>query len=218
MRTNSLAIAAGIVLLAGAAVPASAQTPRVIEVPGVQSAPTAPEDAQGGPAQTPQDEHSAPDVDLTPQAQVPQNPGPDANPKAAENMVPRRPASRFTFSRVDGDFLRLDTMSGQVAICSQHAAGWACQAVPEDRAALEKEIARLQDEIASLKSELAALRAPPPLRPPAELAPPADKNGGAKIKLPTHEDIERARVAIESAWRRLVDMLVNLQKDMLRKG
>ena len=31
------------------------------------------------------------------------------------------------------------------------------------------------------------------------------------------EDLERARVAFENAWRRLVDMIVNLQKDMMRK-
>ena len=89
--------------------------------------------------------------------------------------------------------------------------GWACQAVPEDRAALEKEIARLQDEVASLKKEIAALRAPSP-------ALPTDKNGDAKIKLPTKEDIERARALIEDVWRNLMDMIVNIQKDMMRKG
>ena len=31
-------------------------------------------------------------------------------------------------------------------VLQPHTAGWVCQAVPEDRAALEKEIARLQDE------------------------------------------------------------------------
>ena len=94
--------------------------------------------------------------------------------------------------------------------------GWACQAVPEDRAALEKEIARLQDEVAGLKQEVAALREPPPPpRPPAELSP-APKNGDEAAKL--REDIERARAAIENAWRRLVEMIVNFQKDMMRKG
>jgi hypothetical protein len=32
------------------------------------------------------------------------------------------------------------------------------------------------------------------------------------------EDMERARVALEGAWRRLVEMIVNFQKDMMRKG
>ena len=32
------------------------------------------------------------------------------------------------------------------------------------------------------------------------------------------EDLERARLAFENAWRRLVEMIVNLQKDMMRKS
>ena len=32
------------------------------------------------------------------------------------------------------------------------------------------------------------------------------------------EDLERARLAFENAWRRLVEMIVNLQKDMKRKS
>jgi hypothetical protein len=32
------------------------------------------------------------------------------------------------------------------------------------------------------------------------------------------QDLERARVAFENAWQRLVDMLVNFQKDVMRKS
>lgn len=126
------------------------------------------------------------------------------------------PPARYTFNRVDDGFLRLDNVSGQVTICSQHAAGWACQAVPEDRAALEREITRLQNEVVGLKKEVAALREPPPPpRPPADLTPPpAKSDDAAKLR----EDMERARVALEHAWRRIVDMIVNLQKDMMPKG
>ena len=125
------------------------------------------------------------------------------------------PPSRYSFNRVDDGFLRLDNQTGQVAFCSAHAVGWACQAVPEDRAALEKEIARLQQEVASLKQEVASLREPPPPRLPADLTPPADRNDdSARLR----EDLARARVAFENAWRRLVEMIVNFQKDMMPKG
>jgi cell division protein FtsB len=136
-------------------------------------------------------------------------------PALAQDGAQPNVPSRYSFNRVDDGFLRLDNQSGQLAFCSAHTVGWACQAVPEDRAALDKEIARLQDEVASLKAEIAALRAPPP-RPPADLTPPsADKSeDAAKLR----EDLERARVAIENAWRRLVEIIVNFQKDMMRKG
>jgi hypothetical protein len=140
-----------------------------------------------------------------------------ASPAPAQDGAPPNVPSRYSFNRVDDGFLRLDNSSGQIAFCSPHAVGWACQAVPEDRAALEKEIARLQGEVASLKSEIAALREPPPPpRPPAELTPPTTDKSEDATKL--REDLERARAAFEQAWRRLVEMIVNFQKDMMRKG
>jgi hypothetical protein len=145
-----------------------------------------------------------------------------ASTAPAQDGAPPNVPSRYSFNRVDDGFLRLDNQTGQIAFCSPHAVGWACQAVPEDRAALEKEIARLQGEVASLKSEIAALREPPPTadltppRPSADLTPPTTEKSEDATKL--REDLERARVAFEHAWRRLVEMILNFQKDMMRKG
>jgi len=133
-------------------------------------------------------------------------------PDAAAPSIP----SRYSFNRVDDGFLRLDNQTGQVAFCRPHAVGWACEAVAEDRAALEKEIARLQDEVASLQRQVAALREPSPPRPPGELTPPAADQREEAAKL--REDFARARVAFENAWRRLIDMIINFQKDMMPKS
>ena len=122
--------------------------------------------------------------------------------------------SRYSFNRVGDGFVRLDNVSGQVALCSPHTVGWACEAVAEDRAALEKEIARLQDEVAGLEKEVASLREPPPPRPPADLTPQSKNDNARQLR----EDVGRARVAIENAWRRLVEMIVAFQQDMMRKG
>ncbi len=147
------------------------------------------------------------------------SPPPELSPPPQDAPAVQAPG-RYSFSRVDGGFLRLDSVSGQVAICSQRAVGWACQAVPDDRAALDSEMSRLQGEVTQLKSELAALRASSePPRPPAELAPRAEgdpKAGG--LKLPTDADIKWARTAIERLWRQFVDMVTDLQKDVERKG
>ncbi len=126
-----------------------------------------------------------------------------------------QPSARYSFSKVDDGFLRLDNQTGQVAHCGPASVGWACQAVAEDRAALEKEIARLQDEVAALKQEVATLRAPPaPPRPPADLSPPDNRDDAIKLR----EDMARARVALKNAWNSLVDMIMAFQKDMMRKG
>lgn len=93
-----------------------------------------------------------------------------------------------------------------------------------DRNAQQAEIERLKtenkelsDKMASLEMGNAALRAeidalkPPPPQPKAEV--PADKKD--ELKLPSREDMERARAALTEAWQRLMDMIGQLQKDML---
>jgi hypothetical protein len=142
---------------------------------------------------------------------------------------------RFTLNRTDNGFLRLDTQNGQIAYCRTRTVGWTCQAVPENRSELEadvlrlqtevaalktlkSDIARLQDEIAALRREVVALKDPPPPsppRPPADLTP---DRGDVIIKLPTQEDVARAREFIAKTWQRLVDMITTVQKDMMQKG
>jgi hypothetical protein len=142
---------------------------------------------------------------------------PDTPPSVRQDATPPEAPARFTFSRVDGGFLRLDSVSGQVASCSQRQAGWVCQAVPEERAALEGEIARLQGEVTQLKSQVAALRpvapAEPP-RPPADLTPRAEGDAKSGLKLPTDDDIKWARERIQNIWRQFVEMVAEMQKDL----
>ncbi|HEY2756758.1 MAG TPA: hypothetical protein VGJ01_13600 [Pseudolabrys sp.] len=152
-------------------------------------------------------------------AQPPAPPAPSAQDNPAP--VPAAPPPRYSFRRVEDGFLRLDTQTGQVTLCSAHAVGWACQTVPEERAALEEEIERLRDQVEHLRQEIATLRASPPSspsppRPPGDLTPKSDQGGG--LKMPTDEDIARARAAVENAWRRLMEMMKNLQDDMTRKN
>jgi cell division protein FtsB len=144
-------------------------------------------------------------------------------------------SGRYSFSRVDDGFLRLDNASGEVAYCSARPVGWACEAVAIDRsvldtktasvqtqvallAKLDSEIARLHDEIESLKREVAALKEPPPPRPPADLSAPLEKGSTSSANLPTQQDMARAREYLEETWRRLVEMIVAIQKDIMRKG
>ena len=55
----------------------------------------------------------------------------------------------------DGGVLRLDTKTGTVSTCTNSGAGWACYAVPDERAALDAEIGRLQADNEKLKAQLA---------------------------------------------------------------
>src|SRR5579863_2205118 len=83
-------------------------------------------------------------------------------PALADDATPDSGGGRYTFSKVTEGFLRLDAQTGEVSVCSQRTVGWACQAVPEDRAVLENEIARLRSENAVLKRDLLSRGLPLP--------------------------------------------------------
>src|ERR1700685_1036869 len=83
-------------------------------------------------------------------------------PALADNTTPEAAGPRYTFSKVDDGFIRLDKQMGEVALCKQRSVGWTCQAAPEDRAVLENEIERLRSENAALKSDILAAGLPLP--------------------------------------------------------
>ena len=124
--------------------------------------------------------------------------------------------------------LRLDTRTGTVSTCNNSSgAGWACYAVPDERAALDAEIGRLQAENEKLKAQLAA-REPTvtgkidealPKSDPLKKAEPKVAEGDRKIEipLPSDQDMDRMMSFLEKAWRRLIDMANRVQKDVSRQ-
>ena len=116
---------------------------------------------------------------------------------------------RFLFKHVEEGFIRLDTRNGQVAMCSRRSVGWACQPVPDERAALEAEIARLQTENGALKKELLThgLDLPGGMKP----AKPAPRSGDSEQRGQSDTNLDRVVALLEKAWRRLVDLMTNLQ-------
>lgn len=130
----------------------------------------------------------------------------------AQNAPPESDDARYSFGRVDDGYLRLDGRTGQVSICTRRSAGWACQAVADERTALEAEIVRLQRENAALKKEFVARNLPLPgaVRPDS----PAAKPDEPRLELPNDADVNKVMNFVEKVWRRLVEMIVTLQKDM----
>jgi len=184
--------------------------------------------------------------DTPPETSPPQVPEsqPQAQPQQAQPLEIGDP--RFAFHRIDNGFLRLDLRTGAIASCSQQAAGWLCVLAPEERAAFDNEIARLQRENALLKNALLErgaplpnvpkADAPPPSAsappsaelvprppqsvPPVASAPPASPPKSAESDRAAREDaeLERVMTMMEKVWRRLVEMMVNIQRDMQKKG
>jgi hypothetical protein len=130
---------------------------------------------------------------------------------------------RYSFHRAGDRFIRLDAHTGQVAQCGWSATGWSCNVVPDERAALENEIVRIQKENAALKKSLLShgIDLPGDVKPDVVTRteePPARKEPDASPKLPSEADLDRAIAFMRNVWRRLVELMVDFQRDMQRKS
>jgi hypothetical protein len=143
--------------------------------------------------------------------------------------LPDTENGRYTLSPVTDGIIRLDTRTGEVSTCSNNGNGWACYAVPDERAALDAEIGRLQADNEKLKTQLAErdAAAPGKIDEPLAKSDPLNKpepktaEGERKIEipkieipLPSDRDMDRAMSFLEHAWRRLVEMANRVQKDV----
>jgi hypothetical protein len=133
---------------------------------------------------------------------------------AADDTTPDDAGGRYIFNKTAEGFVRLDTKSGEVALCSQRSVGWACVAAPEDRAVLENEIARLRSENAALKKDILARGLPLPQGAMPE--PPVAPNGAAPP--PRAADVDRVMAFVGRAWRRLVEAIEKAQKQVLNRS
>lgn len=143
---------------------------------------------------------------------------------AAAVSGPDTENGRYTLSQSGDSFIRLDTRSGAVSSCSNNGNGWACYAVPDERKAMDDEIGRLQAENEKLKAQLAAGdgassgktdEALP--KSDQQVTPKADSQRKIEIPLPSDADVDRVMSFLERAWRRLVDMANQMQKDAAGK-
>ena len=145
---------------------------------------------------------------------------------AVAQAAPDTENGRYALSTTPDGVLRLDTRTGAVSTCGNSGAGWACYAVPDERAALDTEIGRLQADNEKLKAQLAERDAvtgkiDEPLPKSDSLKKPEPKvaEGERKIEipLPSDRDMDRMMAFLEKAWRRLVEMANRMQKDVAGK-
>jgi hypothetical protein len=133
----------------------------------------------------------------------------------AAETAPDNENGRYTFSPAANGMMRLDTKTGTVSNCSNSAVGWACYAVPDERKALDEEIGRLQAENQKLKAQLAAAGK----GDDRQAAPnTADSPRKIEIPLPSDQDMDRVMSFLQRAWKRLVDMANQVQKDVSGDG
>lgn len=141
----------------------------------------------------------------------------------AAQSAPDGENGRYSMTPIPDGVLRLDTRTGTVSTCSRNGSGWACYAVPDERAALDAEIGRLQAEVEKLRGQLAAgptvsgkVDEAMPKSDPLKKAEPKAAEGDRRIEipLPSDQDVDRVMSFLEKAWRRLIEMANRVQKDV----
>jgi hypothetical protein len=136
-------------------------------------------------------------------------------PAWADELPPDNEGGRYVFSKQANGYLRLDSQSGAVALCSEQPVGWTCQAAPDDRAMFEREIARLQNENAALKRALLAHG----LSLPSGVAPDTGAaQNDSTLRLPSDADIDRAIAFVSQVWQRFIDAIARAQKQVFNKS
>lgn len=144
----------------------------------------------------------------------------------AAQSAPDSENGRYSMTAIPEGVLRLDTRTGTMSTCSKNATGWACYAVPDERAAFDAEIGRLQAEVEKLKAQLAAgptvsgkIDEALPKSDPLKKAEPkvAEGDRTIEIPLPSDQDVDRVMSFLEKAWRRLIDIASRVQKDVSGK-
>ncbi len=129
-------------------------------------------------------------------------------------------SGRYTMQPTDGGFLRLDTSSGAVSFCRTRSGSFVCEAVADDRLALEDELKRLRQENDELKStvkkleEIAGLPTDKDLEKRGTL-PDTGKGG---FKLPTEEEVDKAMSYVERMLKKFKDKLKDLEAETGKKG
>jgi len=138
---------------------------------------------------------------------------------------------RYALSPAADGVLRLDTRTGAISTCNNSGTGWACYAVPDERAAMDTEIGRLQADVVRLKAETERLKADLASREPTvpgKIEEPLPKSDSLKpaepkvaeserkieIPLPSDRDMNRMMSFLEQAWRRLIEMANRVQRDI----
>ena len=150
---------------------------------------------------------------------------------ALAGALPETENGRYALSPLGDGVLRLDTRTGAISTCNNSGAGWACYAVPDERAAMDAEIGRLQADIGRLQADNEKLKADLASREPTvpgKIEEPLPKSDSLKksepkvtegerkieIPLPSDRDMDRMMSFLERAWRRLIEMANRVQRDV----
>lgn len=132
---------------------------------------------------------------------------------AASSLADERPG-RYSMSPTEGGFLRLDTETGAVSMCSKKAEQWACEPLKDGQSALASEVDKLKVENKALKDEIKRMEEVFALGggKPGDTEGPRDARPGGKLDLPSEKDVDKAFDYLESMMKKFKERLKRLEQ------
>lgn len=133
-------------------------------------------------------------------------------------------AGRYTMTPTEKGFIRMDTQTGAMSICSGKEGEWACAAMPDDQKMLQDKIARLEDENRVLKEENRRLEDvlglgsddPADGAGSSQSGPPGSPK--ESFKLPSEKDLDQAFDYFEGMMKKFRDRLKKLEEKDKQDG
>lgn len=119
-----------------------------------------------------------------------------AGPAFAQEPI----ANRFTLEKTENGFIRMDTRTGEMSICSEKAGQLVCRLAADERRAFEETLSDLSDRVAALEQRL-------------ELEAPGSLPGNSQDAIPDEAELDRALDAMNKMMRGFFGMVEDLRKE-----
>ncbi|MCY0093406.1 hypothetical protein [Hoeflea ulvae] len=104
-------------------------------------------------------------------------------------------ASRFTMEKTENGFVRMDTATGEMSICTERSGQLVCRLATDERRAFEESLTELSARVTALETRLDSLES------------------AGETEIPDEAELDRAIGAMEKMMRRFFGMIEELQRD-----
>lgn len=120
-----------------------------------------------------------------------------------QNSNAAETSGRYVMSPADGGVVRLDTLTGAMALCANKDGSWSCRDIAESSDTVRKRLEALERENQSLKDEVRRLES-------TAVTPPED--GPKSFAMPDEKDVDKAFDYVESMIRKFRDRIKKLEE------
>jgi hypothetical protein len=130
-------------------------------------------------------------------------------------VAAEEPAGRYTMSPADGGgFVRLDRLTGAMALCTRKDDRWACEDMHDSQRTLISEADKLRSENRSLKDQVEQLEETLGLGENQTDAP----KPRAQLTLPNEQDVDKAFDYLEGMLKKLRERMERLEAEHHKEG